>query len=111
MFPLINIKKDCVNKHHGSETAAWRVKIKKKKKKKTFLQNSEKCGNCFIKSGIMSMYLPFICNPPSIDLILSKSVMLNITMYILTILACSLKINVIGVQIFKTQTSFNPKFQ
>ena len=111
MFPLINIKKDCVNKHHGSVTAAWRVQICNKKKKKTFLQNSEKCGNSFIKGGIMSMYLPFICNPPSIDLILSKSVMLNITMYILTILACSLKINVIGVQIFKTQTSFNPKFQ
>ena len=99
MLPLINIKKDCVNKHHGSVTAAWRVQIATttKKKKKTFLQNSEKCGNSFIKSGIMSMYLPFICNPPSIDLILSKSVMLNITMYILTILACSFKINVIGV--------------
>ena len=36
MLPLINIKKDCVNKHHGSVTAAWRVQIatttKKKKK-------------------------------------------------------------------------------
>ena len=37
MFPLINIKKDCVNKHHGSVTAAWRVQICKKKKKKKHL--------------------------------------------------------------------------
>ena len=34
MFPLINIKKDCVNKHHGSVTAAWRVQICEKKQKK-----------------------------------------------------------------------------
>lgn len=38
MLPLINIKKDCVNKHHGSVTAAWRVQIcnNNNKKKKTF---------------------------------------------------------------------------
>ena len=39
------------------------------------------------------MYLPFTFKPPNISS-LSKTIMLNINMYVLTILTCSLKIKV-----------------
>ena len=52
------------------------------------------------------MYLPFTYK--TINLGLTKIVALNFTMYMLTILTCSLKVNVFGKRFFKTQTSLNP---
>ena len=52
------------------------------------------------------MYLPFVYK--TIILGHTKIVALNFTMYILTILTCSLKVNVFGKIFFKTQTSLNP---
>ena len=65
-----------------------------KKKKKFFFQNSKKLGYSFIKNDIY-LYFPFIYQA-SIILGLTKIVVLNFTMYILTILTFSLKVNVFG---------------
>ena len=58
--------------------------------KKTFCQNSDYFGYCFIKNDIMFMYLLCIYKKPII-LSLFQTVTLNFTMYILTILTCLLK--------------------
>ena len=58
--------------------------------KKTFCQNSDYFGYCFIKNDIMFMYLLRIYKKPII-LSLFQTVTLNFTMYILTILTCLLK--------------------
>ena len=55
--------------------------------KKILFQNNEKFGYSFIKSGIVYMYLPFIYKKP---LSLFEIAALNFTVYILTILTCSL---------------------
>ena len=62
--------------------------------KKTFCQNSDKCGYSFIKKDIMFMYL-FCIYKKAIILSLFKIDTLNFTMYILTILTCPLKTYVI----------------
>ena len=67
-----------------------------------FSQNSEKCGHSFIKDDIISMCLPFIYES-LILLGLFKIVTLNLSMYILIKLTCTLKY----VPFFKTQASLN----
>ena len=57
---------------------------------KTFCQNSDYFGYCFVKNDIMLMYLLCIYKKPII-LSLFKIDTLNFTMYILTILTCLLK--------------------
>ena len=53
--------------------------------KKTFFQNSDYLGYCFIKNGIMFIYLLCVYKKPII-LSLLKIDKLNFTMYVLTIL-------------------------
>ena len=53
--------------------------------KKTFFQNSDYLGYCFIKNDIMFMYLLCVYKKPII-LSLLKIDKLNFTMYVLTIL-------------------------
>ena len=57
--------------------------------KKTFCQNSDYFGYCFVKNDML-MYLLCIYKKPII-LSLFKIDTLNFTMYILTILTCPLK--------------------
>ena len=61
---------------------------------KKICQNSDKFGDSFIKNDIMLMYLLFFYKK-LIILSLLKIDTLNFTMYILTILTCSLKSYVI----------------
>ena len=70
MLPLINIKKDCVNKHHGSVTAAWRVQIAtttKKKKKKHFFKIVKSVVIVLLKVALCPcIYLLSVTLPPLI---------------------------------------------
>ena len=58
--------------------------------KKTFYQNSDRFGYCFIKNNIMFMYYYFVFTKKNIILSLCKIDTWNFTMYILTILTCPL---------------------
>ena len=60
-----------------------------------FFQNSKMFGYSFMESDLIFMYLSFINKNPII-LIPLKIVILNFTMYILTISTCSLKMYDIG---------------
>ena len=77
--------------------------------KKSFFENSKKVGNNFIENCMIYMNLPFIYKNPII-LNLLKIVTLKFTMNILTILTYSLKLDIIGKQIFITKTFFNLTF-
>ena len=73
--------------------------------KKIFWQNSDKFGPRFTKNDIMYMY--FLCiYKKTIILSLFKITTLNYTMYILTILTCTLNIYVTGLHKF----NFNKHF-
>ena len=61
---------------------------------KTFYQNSDRFGYCFIKNNIMFMYY-FVFTKKPIILSLCKIDTWNFTMYILTILTCPLKTYVV----------------
>ena len=73
--------------------------------KKTFCQNSQKFGYSFIKDGIIFLYLLCIYKNPII-FSLFKIDILNFTMYILTILICSLKIYVIRLHNLNSKNIF-----
>ena len=64
--------------------------------KKIFCQNSDKFGHSFTKNDIMYMCFLCIYKKPMI-LSLFKIATLNFTMYILTILTCTLNIYVTGL--------------
>ena len=73
--------------------------------KKIFCQNSDKLGHKFTKNDIMYMY--FLCiYKKLIILSLFKIATLNFTMYVLTILTCTLNIYVIGLH----KSNFNKHF-
>ena len=67
---------------------------------------SEKFGYSFIKNDIIYMYLTLIYKNPII-LSLFEIAMLNFTMYISTILKCSLKVMYV-IRRHKIQSSWNP---
>ena len=73
--------------------------------KKIFCQSSDKLGHNFTKNDIMYMY--FLCNYKKLIILsLFKIATLNFTMYILTILTCTLNIYVIGLH----KSNFNKHF-
>ena len=58
------------------------------------LHNSKKYGCSCFKNDVIYMHLPFVYKKP-ISLNLLKIVVLNLIMYIVTVLTCSLKMYVI----------------
>ena len=72
-------------------------------------QNSENFGNSFIKNGIIYVNLR-LTYESSIILSLLKIATLKLTMYILTILTYSLKLHIIGKEIFYNPDFFKPDF-